>query len=284
MLRKTIVTPRYDHEEAEQIFLGKRLLYADAAEYEIAFANREDCEFRTPHGKLVALLKVGVFTSSEQQERHRIFNQVKGSLGNRAEIFGKGAYQQLIRKDGELSPRYGVAKEVLKAHPDGGSDMLGPYRYRNSGPGVPHCDLSGWTRKAPDLYKAAYPIVRSVGDWYRALLPNEYATQMKYIHSLLPQWTIPGSPFTTVYGIRNLATAVHRDEFDIPTATGVITTTGDFVGCEMCMPAFGLAFDVRPSDLLFLDVHQLHGNFPQISGTWVCQVYFVRRGMDGCGE
>jgi hypothetical protein len=121
-----------------------------------------------------------------------------------------------------------------------------------------------------------------LSDIYRAALPDEYAQQMGYVDKLLPRWRIPGTVFTSIYGI-NFPTAVHVDKFDIPEGTGVMTTAGEFAGNEYCLPDFGLALDVQPSDVLFSDVHRWHGTLPRTEGNRIAQVYFVRKDMHKCG-
>jgi hypothetical protein len=278
-----VMESRYTSAETEELFKGKRLTYEEARKLNFEFISGRNAEFRTPEGKLIAKLVTGVFDECENAERHAIWKQVKDEPRNRPEIFGRGARQPLLKKNGELTAFVGVPTSLTKAS-GGRAGMLGPYRYHGRGDGGPLCDLSGWTKERVDLYTALIPSAVSVSDMYKYYLPTEFAEQEKYISQILPGFKIPGTNFTTVYGIKNHPTAVHRDTFDIPTATGVLTTTGDFEGNEFCLPEYGLAFDLQPSDILFADVHLWHGNLPRRSGQRVAQVYFVRKDMHECGR
>lgn len=281
-MRNVTVVPRYTPDEAERRFRGISPTYRDAREQDFTFIRGEDYCCRTPEGKLVAMLLTDVFDADEQQERYDIFSQVDGDPSNRPEIFGRGFRLPRVRKDGKTSARVGVPKIVMKIA--GQADPIGPYRYRHKAAGKIDCRLTSWTTRHPKLYFAAVRIAARVSEIYKEALPAEYEVQMRYINTVPKLWRVPGSAFTSLYAIKNHPTAYHTDDFDLPTATGVITTAGRFVGCELCLPQFGLALDVQPSDILFVDVHQLHGNLPKRDGQRVSQVYFVRRGMHECGD
>ena len=279
-MTKSIVSSRYSSpKEAKEALRGLILLYKDAGEFGINFQPRNDAAFYTPEGKFVALFLADVFTLAEQDEREAAFAKVKQDLRNRPEVIGRNARQQLLRNDGTPTDFVGTPREVLGK---GKSAVYGYYRYKNPQPGLVKCGLTGPTKDNLELYLRIVEIEKRITSIYKHVLPKQYAEQMKYIDSLLPKWKTEGSAFTTVYALKNHPCAVHVDKFDIPSATGVLTTTGMFTGNELCMPEYGIAFDVQPSDILFMDVHQLHGNFPRTGGDRTSQIYFVRRGMHEC--
>lgn len=277
---KHIGTSRYTAAQAKDELKGLLLCYNDVARLNLQLLPREDASFYTPDGDFVAMFLTDIFSGPEQEQRAMAYSIIDGDLRNRPEIFGKLARQQLFRKDGEFTDRVGVAPEVLATA--GRAATFGYYRYKNSAPGVPDCRMTTPTLQRPQVYSRILQVEMKVTEIYGAVLPVLYEQQMEYIDSILPAWKTEGSAFTTSYALRNQPTAVHVDEFDIPTATGVITTVGNFTGGEFCMPEFGLAFDVQPSDILFADVHRWHGNLPRRSGNRTSQVFFVRKGMHEC--
>jgi hypothetical protein len=204
---------------------------------------------------------------------------VKQDLRNRPEVIGRNARQQLVTNNGTPTNYVGTHKSVLG---QGKSASFGYYRYKNPRPGMVRCGLTNPTKSDLKLYLRVVEIEKAVTTIYKRVLPAEYAEQMEYIDTLLPKWKTEGSAFTTVYALKNHPCAVHVDKFDIPTATGVLTTTGNFTGNELCLPEYGIAFDVQPSDILFMDVHAWHGNFPRTEGERTSQIYFVRKGMHQC--
>jgi hypothetical protein len=242
---------------------------------------RMEAAFYEASGAFVAMFLTDVWGEQEQEARAFAYSRVNGDLRNRPEIIGKGARQPLPKKDGSFTDYVGTHPEVLED--SGVADMFGFYRYQNSSPGVVDCGLTGPTVADLEHYvDHILPIEKMVTLIYAAHLPEQFAEQMKYIDSIMPEWKNEASAFTTSYGLKDQPCAIHTDSFDIPTAPGVITTTGCFGGNELAMPEFGIAFDVQPSDILFLDVHRRHGNFPRTWGSRTSQVFFVRKGMHEC--
>jgi len=282
-MNKIILAPSYSPSQVDKLFKGRWIGYAEARALDFEFVDRAGAEFRTPDGKFIARLVPNVFDLSTQAARHRLWSQVAGTLRNRPSVFDQDARLPLFPKSGGPGTRIGVPPSIL-AVTGGASATLGLYRYHARKDGLPHCDLTGWTKERPDLYGQAVNEAVLLTNLFENILPEEYAEQMKYVESILPEWKIPGTAFTSIYGIKNFSTACHRDTFDIPSGTGVITTSGVFYGNEFIIPEFKLAFDLKPSDALFVDVHRLHGNLPRLLGERVAQVYFVRKGMHECGE
>lgn len=137
-------------------------------------------------------------------------------------------------------------------------------------------------KKKPQLLAGISEFILAVDAVYRSCLPKEYALHMQYTETVLPYWRLDGTPFTTVYAIKNLPTACHRDEFDAPEGFGVLATLGEFAGAELCFPQYGVAVDYQPGDVLLADVHELHGNLPLLRGERLTSVFFTRKGMHEC--
>ena len=57
---------------------------------------------------------------------------------------------------------------------------------------------------------------------------------------------------------------MHTDKGDDEEGFGNLTVIerGSYKGGETCFPQYGLGVNVRTGDILFMDVHQLHGNLP----------------------
>jgi hypothetical protein len=240
---------------AAQEFEGKQLRYADIKKYNIRVL-RESFIARTSSGKFIAMLVKEVIPEDLLKKTSPVLNGVKGIPSNRPEIFGKGAQLRRIKKDGSLSARMGVPQDLLDANPRARADIVGPYRYKNKAPGVPDCDYTNWTKREPRVYEASYELAHKVSELYAMFLPDFHAQQMEYVNWVQEDWKLNGTAYTTTYVIKDKPTAVHRDDFDIPTATGAMTSHGDFKGAELCIPECRIAIDYQPGDVLFADVHQ----------------------------
>jgi len=243
--------------------------------------------YSKPNGLLLAVLIKECLDADLCEKTYKLLRTVDGDPKNRPGMIGAGASQIELRKDGSPSERTGqVSPAVLKAY-GGKADMLGHY-YRPVAPrpDTPKCAPTSWTLRAPDLYGQVLKFVKEVNDVYKMYLPDEYARQMAYVDKVHKDFKIEGTAFTTLYVLKNAPTATHTDTFDYPKAFGVMATLGDpenpFQGGEICFPHYRIAIDYRPGDLLLADVHQLHGNFPLLSGERVSCVLFVRKGIDKC--
>lgn len=265
-------------EEADAIFNGKRLLYEDIQRYGIKLL-KEDCAVYC-EGKLVLMLIRDALPAGLINSTFPYLRRVSGDPSSRPSVFGKGARVNRIREDGLLSPRIATSKELVKTV-GGKADFLGFYRYKNKAKGVPDCKRTGWTKSHPDIYDGTIPFIQRVDEVYRTCAPEPYARQVEYLKTI-PEWRIGKTAFTTLYVIKNLPTACHRDEMDIPEGFGVMATMGQFRGAEFCIPRFRVAVDYQPGDVLLANVHELHGNFPLLEGERVTSVFFVRQGMHEC--
>ena len=160
--------------------------------------------------------------------------------------------------------------------------MLGSYRYKNSAPGVAHCDFTSWTKSRPDIYEAVMPWIHDVNKVYRTFLPEAHARQMAYVNRIPGGRKIPGTAFTTLYALKNAPTACHTDDFDIRDGFGVMAANGLFSGSELAFIKYKWAVDYQPTDLVLADVHEIHANFPLTEGERVSTVFFCREGQHEC--
>lgn len=236
-------------------------------------------EIYRPGKQLLAVLLKDVIPEELRNQAFELLKTVNGDPKNRPGIIGEKARQQGVRKrDGRLSPRVRVPEIVIKKY-GGKADMLGYYRYRQPA----KCDITGWTRQKPELYKAVRPFIHKVDEIYRTFLPEQHAKQMEYVQTIPEKWQIPGTAFTTLYVLKNAPTATHVDDFDYPQGYGCMASLGSFRGGWLCFPRFRIAIDYQPGDLVLADVHQVHANFPIYEGDMrVACVFFCRKEQDKC--
>lgn len=272
-----------DHPAREP---GYALRRADRKLLDVKILNPKNTnyvEVYRPRGTLLAVLIKECLDPKLIADTYKLLRTVNGDPKNRPGIIGEKARQPLVRTDGSLSERTGIVPDaVLKAY-GGKADMLGHYRWvKPPNPSAAKCSVTAWTKRKPDLYAKVLRFVKEINDIYKTHLPNEYARQKEYVDTIEEDFKIKGTAFTTLYVLKNAPTATHVDTFDYPGAFGVMTTLGDFQGGEICFPRYRIAIDYQPGDLLLADVHQLHGNFPLLSGERVACVLFVRKGIHKC--
>lgn len=114
----------------------------------------------------------------------------------------------------------------------------------------------------PDKYKRIIPMIQDVDRLYKKYTPEHYARQNRKARQT--HFKIPGTSFTTITTNVNFRTSIHTDKGDDREGFGnlVVIENGKYKGGETCFPQYGLGVDVRTGDMLFMDVHEWHGNLP----------------------
>jgi len=114
----------------------------------------------------------------------------------------------------------------------------------------------------PENYKHSLPLIKEIDDYYKKLIPKQYSLQRKKANQT--HFKIAGTSFTTVTTNVNFQTTIHTDKGDDPEGFGNLTVIerGDYEGGETCFPQYGIGVNARTTDVLFMDVHNPHGNLP----------------------
>ena len=113
---------------------------------------------------------------------------------------------------------------------------------------------------SPDKYKMTIPLIKEVDLLYKKLTPTQYTAQKKKADATY--FKIADTAFTTVTTNVNFQTSIHTDSGDDIEGFGnlIVIEKGSYTGGETCFPQYGIGVDVRNSDVLFMDVHEPHGN------------------------
>ena len=119
-----------------------------------------------------------------------------------------------------------------------------------------------WNYYNPEEYQRTIPLITEVDKWYEKLVPDKYLLQKRSADKIFMK--IGNTSFSTVTTNVNFQTALHHDKGDDPEGFGNLSVIqyGDYTGGETCLVQYGIGFNVRSGDILFMDVHKLHGNLP----------------------
>ena len=119
-----------------------------------------------------------------------------------------------------------------------------------------------FNRDFPELYNKTLPLIRDVNRLYKKHTPSYFKKQNDKAKETA--FKIPGTAFTTVTTNVNFRTSIHTDKGDDCEGFGnlVVIENGKYEGAETCFPQYGIGVDVRTGDMLFMNVHELHGNLP----------------------
>lgn len=127
---------------------------------------------------------------------------------------------------------------------------------------IPEVRETFFTASESELYKNAVPLIENINRLYKKLIPKQFKKQNDKAKET--KFRISNTSFTTVTTNINYKTTIHRDKGDDEEGFGnlVVIEDGNYTGGETCFPQYGIGVDVREGDILFMDVHQWHGNLP----------------------
>lgn len=237
--------------------------------------------FSAETGRLVLMLVKQCLPKELCQQAYEHLRTVGKAPTNRGTaVAGKGSMMPGITRDGRLSQRLGVPESVLEAAGNPKSDFLGFFDYSD----YLGCRETEWTGSHPEVLAGAEPFIREINAIFKAVLPNEYATQWAEVQKVPAALRMFDTAYTTLTDNLNLRTACHRDVGDLREGTGCMATLGRWQGYEFVVPRYGIAANYESGDLLLADVHLGHGNGPRGAGERVTTVLYCREGMHLCGR
>ena len=119
----------------------------------------------------------------------------------------------------------------------------------------------------PEKFKKMLPLIKEIDKYYEEYVPENYKKQRKKANQT--PFRIPNTAFTTITINVNFQTTVHTDKGDDAEGFGnlAVIERGKYKGGETCLPQYGIGVDVRTQDILYMDVHEAHGNLPLILET-----------------
>lgn len=114
----------------------------------------------------------------------------------------------------------------------------------------------------PEKFQKLVPLIKEIDTLYKKYTPEYYKKQKKKADET--HFKIPDTSFTTITTNVNFQTSIHKDKGDDMDGFGnlAVIENGEYTGGETCFPQYGVGVDVRTNDILFMDVHEWHGNLP----------------------
>lgn len=146
-------------------------------------------------------------------------------------------------------------------------DKLSPrqkFKFKQMGLALPTISVreTRFLQEYPDKFKKLVPLVKEIDKFYEQYVPENYGKQKKKANQT--PFHIDNTAFTTITTNVNYQTTVHTDKGDDSEGFGnlVVIEHGKYKGGETCFPQYGIGIDVRTRDIIYMDVHQPHGNLP----------------------
>lgn len=166
----------------------------------------------------------------------------------------------------------GSEKRNLRNNPKVKSAILGYFdrwgakekmQFRKAGEPIPlEVRETRFSAAHPDKFQKTLPLIKSIDKLYQKLLSKFYKKQRQKANET--NFKIAETSFTTITTNINFQTSIHKDSGDDEEGFGnlAVIEKGTYSGGETCLPQYGIGIDVRQGDLLFMDVHEWHGNLP----------------------
>jgi hypothetical protein len=174
---------------------------------------------------------------------------------------------------------------TLKTHPPslrvaGDSSFLGWFDKTGREP----CRPTAWSLDRPDVLEISRDFEREVHRVYREVLPRRWKEQMEFMKHVSPAFRYLNSVYSTITVNHNMRTPYHYDLGDFAGGLGnlVVLDGGQDESGAMVMPTERVCFIVRPGDILFMNVHALHGNLALNGKERLTTVLYARQKIDKC--
>lgn len=260
------------------------------ADYDLLIG--EDAVVIEPNEDVLARLVTNALDKKVVTEAANVLRTVHGDLSNRGSVIYKGAMMHRERTtDASLSLSKAVPSSLLKQSYDRNArlGLTGPYSdilgYFDKSPRIPFCRPTKWSLKRPDIFEISRPLVKDVEYVNKHELPRHWQRQREFMSRVSERFKYSDSMFSTVTVNLNVRCAYHSDDGDFRGGVGnlVVLELGRDDSGILVMARERIAFLVRPTDCLLMNVHHMHGNLPlTVGGTRLTAVLYARERMDKC--
>lgn len=222
---------------------------------QIKMIINEDVDIYTKEGKLLLKFRKGRL----KNKNAKAYWDATSHFTMTAKTKNRGSTTGSETKDIATNPA--VMSSII-----GYFDRYGPHqKYEFNQLNVKHpLELreTSFTRLYPKKFKKTFPLIKEIDALYKKLVPKAYKKQNKKAKET--HFKVPGTAFTTITTNINFKTFIHTDKGDDEEGFGnlAVIERGKYTGAETCFPQYGIGVNVREGDILFMDVHEWHGNLP----------------------
>jgi hypothetical protein len=237
----------------------------------------EDCTVTSPRAPFGIAAKLVTGRLNTPSRTVELFRTVKGPLSNRA-LGVPLMYRK--RPDGSFAHTKEVPPSLRVR---GDSDFLGWYDKK---PRELFCRPTAWSLERPDILEISRDFERAVHRVYEEELPRHWEEQMTFMKNVSPTFKYLNSVYSTITINHDAQFRYHYDRGDFAGGLGnlVVLDGGEDESGATVMPTERVCFLVRPGDILFMNVHALHGNLPLNGKERLTAVLYARARINDCGK
>jgi hypothetical protein len=190
---------------------------------------------------------------------------------NNVKEFYDNVIKFAVNKTSNRGSASGSEKKNIFANPKIMSNIIGYFdkfspsqkvKLRQTGQPIPKVTVrkTRFLSMYPERFERTLPLIQEIDNLYEQLVPNNYAEQKQKATDT--PFHITETAFTTATLNVNYQTTVHKDQGDFGFGNLTVIEHGSYLGGETCFPQYGIGINCRTNDILFMDVHQAHGNLP----------------------
>jgi hypothetical protein len=252
--------------------------------------DEDSIVMETP-GKVIARLVTNGIPQKVVTNTSNHLKTVRGDRSARGGVIHKDAMMYRERKDGSLGPTTAVPPSVLQflREQNVRLGLTGPYSnflgYFDKTSREDLCRPTAWSLRSPRILEISRSLVKEVEYVNKSELLDHWRRQREFMKGVSSRFKYENSMFSTVTVNLNASFRYHIDEGDFRGGIGnlVVLELGDDRSGILVMPRERVAFIVRPTDVLLMDVHHMHGNLPLTSGgTRLTAVLYARENINKC--
>jgi hypothetical protein len=220
----------------------------------IDFIIRDDADVYTTEGKLLLRFRKGELSKNNAEQFYEnVIDFAETPTSNRGSTSGS--------KSKNLYDNPKIMSNII-----GFFDRFPPnYKisFKKAGVKAPlEVRECRFNRDFPEKFEKLIPLVKEINTLYKKYTPERFEFQNKKAKRTF--FKVADTSFTTITTNVNFRTSIHKDRGDDIEGFGnlAVIEKGKYEGAETCFPQYGIGVDVRTSDIIFMDVHEWHGNLP----------------------
>jgi hypothetical protein len=259
--------------------------------YDYEYLIQDDARVEVSGEGVLACLVTNCLSTKLVTESAKLLGKVHGGLSNRGNIIYKRSMMNRERTDGSLSLTKDVPPSLLQLLHEQNArlGLTGPESnflgYVEKNKRTPFCRETAWSLERPDIFEISRPLVKEVECVNKHELPIAWRRQREFMRRVSQDFKYEDLIISTVTINLNVRCAYHTDDGDFRGGVGnlVVLQLGRDESGILVMPRERVAFIVRPTDCLLMNVHHMHGNLPlTVGGTRLTAVLYARQDIDDC--
>jgi len=249
------------HLTKEQV---NKLIWTFSKESDYEQVIDYDCEAYTKTGAPLFVFKKNYIDENVLKTAYDNLKYAATPTNNRGAASG-GERRLRLLKDGTYSK---TTQVYVPGSPEQIKDLSGIIGNFDRNAHFDFCRKTAFNVHHYDKFEKGIPLIQAVDEGFKKYVPYRYKKQKEMIMATNPNYRIADTAFTTITVNKNWRTAYHRDEGDYAKGFGNLVTY--MKGMEpvlFILPRYKIAINLQSTDLLLVDVHQVHGNSEVIKKT-----------------